>query len=476
MARIPRIEPTGNQLTSSAPNQLLRVTPGAGPAMAAVGGGLEAFGEKIKRAGLLAETTKAENHLNSRLDEIKRQAGTETDLSEQRRAFYNDEIDSAIAEAADHISINEDRSIFELQSAGKADISRNYVEAAFMKKIVDNGKAELDIYLQNKRDEFIKAPSPAEKTLAISERDNKIREMQEAGFLTPADATTLRDNQNREWSKGLVEYDISTNPELAAQMLHENAYDDISEEDRADLLNKAKSAVTKQTKDAKTLLEQNLVKNEADLIQKVATGETTLNNITDISAAVANKQIRPEVGKAAIRALLKPIDKYDMKENDEAFVHLAEGVFGAKNPKDMNDVLRDILDGFNRDDLSQRNMTLLIQTANKVGSGAAEVRKRVELFRSNYHRVADWADRNGVDKAALIKSYTDGIVKEMTPDEAADVAIENGFRMADPSYVPPKDKSKNQQPVQIVPEGQTAVNIKTGEKMQLIGGRWVQIQ
>lgn len=476
MAKIPKIEPTGNQLTPNAPTQLLRTVPGSGPAMASAGAGFQAFGEKVKAAGLLAETTRAENHLNARLDEIKKQAGSDSDLSDDRRSYYDDQIDTAIGEAANNISINENRSMFELQSEGKAEISRNYVHGAFMKKIVDQGKADLDIYLQNKRDEFIQAPSPAEKELAMNERDAKISEMQAAGFLTAADATTLQDAQNREWGKAQVEYDIATNPGLAIQMLQEKAYDDVSEEDRADLLNKAKAAANKQLKDSQTKLKADLIKNESELIQQVATGDLQLTSITDISAAVAQKKIRPEIGKAAIRALLKPIDKYDQNENDEAFVHLAEGVFAVSNDEDMRDVLGDILNGFNKDDLSQRNMTLLIQTATKMGAPAADVKKRVELFRSNYHRVSDWAEQNGVDKTQLIKGYTDGIVKEMSPDEAADLAIENGIRMADPSYKPPKDKSKNNVPVQIVPEGQTIINIKTGEKMQMIGGRWIQIQ
>lgn len=476
MAKIPKIEPTGNQLTSSAPNQLLRTPPGPGAALATAGSGIESFGEKIKQAGLLAETTRAENQLSGRLDEIKRLAGSDTDMSEERRAFYDDQIDTAIAESGNHISIPENRSMFELQSQGKAEISRNYVHGTFMKKIVDQGKADLDIYLQNKRDEFIQAPSPAEKDLAISERNNKISEMTAAGFLSTADATTLTDTQDREWGKAQVEYDISTNPEVAIQMLEQKSYPDVNEEDRADLLNKAKLAATKRIKDSQTRLQQDLIKNEANLIQGVATGKMTIDNITDISAAVAQKQIRPEVGKSAIRALLKPIDKYDMKENDEAFVKLSEGIFAADNEKDMNDVLRDILNGFNSDDLSQRNMTLLIQTANKMGAQAADVNKRVELFRSNYHRVSDWAEHNKVDKTALIKSYTDGINKEMSPEEAADTAIDNGIRMADPSYRAPKDNSKTAQPVQLVPEGQMIINIKTGEQMQMIGGRWIQIQ
>ena len=80
-------------------------------------------------------------------------AENDTDISEKRRMEYDGEIGKAMGEASKHITIPEERGLFGLEQTSKADITKAYVNNTFMKKTVASGKAELDVYLHNKKNE-----------------------------------------------------------------------------------------------------------------------------------------------------------------------------------------------------------------------------------------------------------------------------------------------------------------------------------
>lgn len=228
--------------------------------------------------------------------------------------------------------------------------------------------------------------------------------------------------------------------------------------------------VNKIVKDAEEQEKQAKTEREIDLIQKVGLGESTIGDINSINQMVLSGEIGSDIGRIANKVITEPIRPRDMTQDDESFVSFMEGIMQAGDREEMRNVLKDVISSANK-----RDMTLLVQTAMKVGEPKAEVKRRVELFRSNYWRVVNYADENGIDKNIMVRSYTDNINRDIDPSEAADLAIENGIVAVDPRYKRREDK-KEDLPTVMVNEGEVILDIKTGQRMQMVNGRWVSIQ
>lgn len=337
-------------------------------------------------------------------------------------------------------------------------------------KLIQYKKDTATIAISHIQDRVVEGSFSEE--IGLKEISNILIDLEKQGFMTEPEIEIKFKEVKEDLANKQVTYDMKIDPEGTLIRLNKGLYENLPADKRIDFIEKTQKIIDKKEKDTKILDKQNKINNETNLVFNIAEGKVNVEDISEIEKSIKSESIRPELAASAIRAILKPIDKDDMKENNEAFVKLAESVFSSDNSEKINSTLKDILDGFNQTDLSRRNMTLLIQTAKKIGEKKADVRKRVELFRSNYHRVAGWADENNVDKAMMIKSYAEGINKELSPKEAADIAIENGIKNIDPSF----EKKDSEEKVQMIKEGETILNIKTGERMQMIGGRWVQIQ
>jgi len=278
---LPRISPSLNRLSTDSPNAPQRRPGVFGEALSSLGDTAQGIGDMFKKANLVAEKTKAQNQLEASMLDIRTRAENDTDISEKRRMEYDGEIGKAMGEASKHITIPEERGLFGLEQTSKADITKAYVNNTFMKKTVASGKAELDVYLHNKKNEFIQAKTFNEKKTAMLERDAKIKEMSDAGFLDPAEATNLRAKQDEDWSLSQVEYDINTNPELAKSMLEDKEYDGVTEEDRVEYLKDAEEAIERRDVEARKNAKFEDDKKQNALINKQIDGQLGIQDVLD---------------------------------------------------------------------------------------------------------------------------------------------------------------------------------------------------
>lgn len=430
MPKIPRIMPSGNQLTSESPNALQRTTGFTGQAAQAVGSTISNYGEMFQRANMLAEKTKAQNDLETKLNDIHARADADTDISEGRRQEYDNEIKKATEESSKFITIPQERSIFTSEAQSKAQITRNRVNNSFLKKMVADGKENLDIYLNNKKDGFIKAQSFPEKQMAIVERDAKIDEMVKAGMLDPAEATHLREFQRKDWAKSQVEYDIGVNPTLARDILKDNQYPDITEEQRVDYLDKANTAIRKNNQDAIDEAEFNRINNEAEYLGKLSAGDLNWMTASDIAADVRAGRVSERFG-LAMTDVIKARGRYRPQATENAnYPEFINNIYKAKDQKQLNDSLLSIL--HEHKNMSQEKLAVLINGAMQRAKSlplhseaGSQIDPKQQEIDSGAMAVTNYGRRSGmssVEIGNIYQNYNKDILEGKSPKEAFDAA------------------------------------------------------
>lgn len=365
MAKIARITPSLNTITTQSPNAIQQQTEGTGENIQAVGGIISKTGEMYRNAMSVAEKTRAQNNLDQKMNDIRTRASNDPDISDQRRKDYENEINAASAESAQFISIPQERNLFSMEASTKADISKTHVNGVFMKKAIEQGKADLDIYLNNKKDDFIKTKSPKEKMTAILERDSKIKEMVNVGFLDPGEAIKLHEKQNNDWGKSQVEYDIATDPLMAKDLLEQSKYPNIDEENRVKLLDNAKSAIRKRNKDSQDDIHLAQIASESDYLTKFASGQANWMTVEDVSSDV-RQGILPEKFGAAFADVIKAQGEYEPREPaNENYPEFIEKIYGAKDKTELQAGLLSLLK--DHKNISVEKMSVLINEAQKRG-------------------------------------------------------------------------------------------------------------
>ncbi len=184
-----------------------------------------------------------------------------------------------------------------------------------------------------------------------------------------------------------------------------------------------KKSSKKLIEDAKENSKQAKFINEAKVLFDFSEGKLNNMSVSTLNDLANSGKIRNEFATAAIRAIQRPINAYE--DDDITFLERADGIFNSKNPEQTNAALLDVLDGFSSGNLGQDKMTLLIQSAKKIGEAKAPI------FRDNFKRVYDFGTEAGlrVDyKSDMTQDYLKGIAAGNDPAQAADVAIQNAIQ------------------------------------------------
>jgi hypothetical protein len=329
MVKRGRIEPTLNKMTSNTGNVMQRDPGASGQIMSALGEQLGSAAEMFKRVSVAEEKLRAENERDKLLKDIQTRAANDPDISEERLQVYADEIDNAISNTSQIIRSPEERSFFELASKSSGDISRARVAGGFMKKKIEAYKANSDIKITNLRDEYILADNPKAKQKAILDRNAFIDEMVQVGAITPGEAIEYKDTQDRQWGKAQVQYDIETNPEMAKELLEGKKYPNIAEEDRVELLNLSKDAITKKETESIRQTKQAQYNLENDLDRKLFEGSLTLNELDENKDGVSGEYLLSRK-----KALLTPDPMVSLKDQAVAFNELQEQLTALKIDED----------------------------------------------------------------------------------------------------------------------------------------------
>lgn len=292
MPRINKIQPTHNTITTASPNAPIRDKGATSDILVHLGKTGEQIGEALHRASVLAEKTKAQNFLDSQLRDIQTRAANDNDLSTDNLQKYRDEIDQSVSDASEFIKTPFDRTDFELQSASKANISHSRIGSVFTQKKLEVGKAELDIFMDNKRNEYVSAVHPMEKEQALIERDTKINEAVDAGYLDPAQAKTMKHAEDKKWSIAQVDYDIDTDPYLAKKMLEQGAYKGLGESEKIKLKKQADAAIKARA-----------IEMENDVMDRFIEEDITVDEILQLSAPVDEGGLGPKKAEQYARKL-----------------------------------------------------------------------------------------------------------------------------------------------------------------------------
>lgn len=435
-----------------------------------VGKGLFAIGQKMDEVRISTLTDEAKIQATQLMNEANQKAVEEawTDSYKDNRQRDIQAIrQNVLSTVKDPRVANRVQSWLELNLAQE---QARYNQYGYQ-KLIKHKKDTLDTNIFHLTERMAEGALP--ESIGMKEINNLLAEAIQDGILNESQALESSKKIKENISKEKAKYDMWTTPEIALENLNSGKYENLSALDRAELIDKTQNIVKKREKDNKIIEERNQINKETELIFNIGTGEVDEQYLNVIDDLVENKDIRPELAQSAIRGILHPIDKYDMKEDDEAFVGLVQSIFKSDNPEKIRDTLKDILDGYNQSEISKRNMTLMIQTAKDLGD-KAKVDKRKQAV-ATYNRVVDWAEKNGASKPEMLKDFMQNLRDGKDPQDAADTVIDNAIMGIDPSYK--KDQKQNtSEKVIIISEGQTIKNPATGEVRQMIGGEWVRIQ
>ena len=281
--RIGRIEPQARTITSQTPGRRISRVGVVGETAQETGKALSDIGENLRRANLFVEKTRAQNDFDSKMLDIQTRALNETDLSKEKQKSYDEEINKAGRDSSKSISIPNEKSLFELEVESSSNITRTKVKNSFTKKIVEQGKIDLENYLTNKEDKFINAQSLGEKQSAILERDNKINEAFRSGYLTKKEANNQIKKLNKDWAASQLDHDISVNPALARENITAGNYDLTAKEEKA-ALTLANDLEKKRKAEADRISEANTQQTELDLYRGVVDGTKSIREINDAEA------------------------------------------------------------------------------------------------------------------------------------------------------------------------------------------------
>ncbi len=400
MARIPRIAIPARRTTNQVPGRLISEGGATDDVLQILGEtGQRLFG-KLSQAKALAEKTRAQNDRDTRLLTIQTQAANDTDLSTERQRFYSDKINKAGSESSKLISIPDEKSIFELESQSKARISNAKIQAGFRKKIVEQGAADLDIFISKKGNEFIEAQTLGGKQSAILERNDKIREAVQSGYISGAEATKKIDELDKSWGKAQVDYDIDTNPEIALELLNIKAYPNISEKERVESIIAAKNMISKNKKEKKLQDQAAMQKNEIELYEGVINGTKSLRDINEAEARGSiglGNGIRESVG-ADLRRLVTKGNTATPQQKADSFIELQDRFTDLQNKSDLtldemltfrSDIVSAMAAGKIRDSVGEKWLKDTSEPTRELRGGKGAGWKAIKFWVSNIVLPAD---------------------------------------------------------------------------------------
>lgn len=261
MAIIERAQYTGSKISTDSPNVPLdpKVASTQGRMFMQLGEGMSEVAGQLEKAHSLAEQTKAENQRDLELAKIEQQAALDPDTSIEKNKQYHEQMEAVIHQTAQGISIDSAKDSFLSNSQYKVGISKIKVDGAFRKRLVDNAKADANLYLDNTKNTYITSSNMAEKMAAITARDSKLDEMADAGYITKEHASKEKIRLQEVWDTAHVLYDVENNPEQSLEELKKGQkgfYKGAPEDIIAKGIHRAEVKVRQNEKKAKYIQQQ----------------------------------------------------------------------------------------------------------------------------------------------------------------------------------------------------------------------------
>lgn len=252
MARIPvgqsnanlNVEPTKAQRNANASAM-------GGSMFAELGKGLGDIAEGLERAHSLAEQTKAENYAQLKLSELNLRRSQDPDLSSDSQKKYLDEADSIVSQAGEMISQPYSRDLFISEGTRLSGMAKISMKKDFMEKVVSNARANMSTYFDAQYKDYVgtKPEDQKSRETAILRRDRKLDQMQEAGFITPAERQKMSVDLARQWHEGYAETQMYRDPERFMSDAAQGFYKDLDSKKIEGLMSDAERLKEKYKKE-----------------------------------------------------------------------------------------------------------------------------------------------------------------------------------------------------------------------------------
>lgn len=303
----PKIIPENVEATAETPGNKINVMPSLGGNVSAVGDAITKIADQYQKAALLGETTRAQNQLNLRIGELTQEAAHDQDLSPERHRYYNEQLQKAISESQQQISLPTAKTQFAAESQDNVNMAALKINAVRIKKYIDLNKGELETYQQNQENNYLNAINPAEKQKATLESDRKFDEAVQGGYMTAKDMEKAKIKRNQTWDENQALLDRHADPDRTLAELQKGtsgAYKNLMPTQREKLITSTlqyKNKVMKEN-DQLTAIARNT--SEAALIEKHLDGQLTTKEVEDLHA---QKQISDQFADSMIKTLSEPV-------------------------------------------------------------------------------------------------------------------------------------------------------------------------
>jgi len=477
MGRIPQA--TSKQtLSGKAPN--IKVAPGSfaitGKAITQAGKAISATAARFKDLQNLEEYTAASTTSKIRLEEIAQRAQQDEDIYtiEER---YSQEIQKTKSEVLKTISDRESQIRFGAEFDIMAKTKSFNVRSIARGKQIDKSKATLLEDLDQSENDFYGASSPLERKQLSDGVKFRLDEYARLGVVSAESAA----EQKKAWDDnvriGQVSFDANIDPDFAKKNVEDGVYK-LNPKEKQEALETINKLSDKKKKEADAIKKAAQDKNMSDAVKTYLTEGLSTDQVNDllISGQIDLKQHK-SLEDMVTRAL--PIDaktEHDEYNNIKEMIYNGEDQaliqdritnsigksLGKENAEELLDETIKKEEDFNKD--AKKNALLKIKSfGNK------------EILKDQPFEIAPATLTGKVQELEFL--FNRRVAKENAKGERlyeiADEVIDGYLRSVDPQYQPVKGKSNER--VKVLNDGQTAINIKTGEQIQLIGGRWIPI-
>jgi hypothetical protein len=248
--------------------------------------------------------------------EIEDQAAADDDTSEERMSFYRSEIDKARTDASSVISIPLNREMFLGESEDHSAVSFAKIQGKFARKISDKTKASFVEFMDEAKEQFVRAGSMSERRKILMERDMRIAQMVESGVMTAEDAAETKIQSFQRMMGAVVDRDIMETPDEALIQLQkgdEGAYAGIDAQARTEKIKDVMGVIDRKSREQERASVVAQGRKEGELLTQLISEPETISR-EKVVEMVRSGEIRPRFAKSMTDAMDSRIEKFKREQ------------------------------------------------------------------------------------------------------------------------------------------------------------------
>ena len=257
MAQVPRIRPTGNQLSvqPAADKVSVEAVSTPGRMLFQLGQGMEDIAGQLAKAQDTAERVKAQNSYEVEVSKIQAEAQNDQDTSAERFIQYQSRIKEAANNSSAKISIPGSRGLFISEAEKSNALASHKIADVFRAKQKDERLAEFAMHEDLLKNSYITATTREVKDAVTLKRDSYLINLVNGLHLSKEDAVKKRIAFEKEWNDAHIRYMSDSNPEYALEQLKasENGlFSSATPEQRQKGIRQAEIAIKRNATSSKT--------------------------------------------------------------------------------------------------------------------------------------------------------------------------------------------------------------------------------